>query len=213
MDARRTASHFMGHQKVTTVVSDGENGAAQQFAIAVYTREPENQQTGHKRTDEEDTSNNSKPGGLAEVSWGEKRKLRADGTALLDNQETGEASASHFTGVNKATHVVSHDGNGDAPHFTRIHEQQRAEKHRVTAPTVYKTTGECTDSVWTGSGPHHLNWRKQVEINMSGTDNGAVHNFARTDSTKEPEALQEENEKPAKENDRSFMLITKSHTR
>jgi hypothetical protein len=46
MEAPRTASHFMGHQKITTVVSNGENGAAQQFAMAVYTREPENQHKG-----------------------------------------------------------------------------------------------------------------------------------------------------------------------
>jgi hypothetical protein len=35
MDAPRTASHFMGHQKVTTVVSNEEKGAAQQFAKEV----------------------------------------------------------------------------------------------------------------------------------------------------------------------------------
>jgi hypothetical protein len=32
MDAPRTASHFMGHQKVLSVVSNEETGAAQQFA-------------------------------------------------------------------------------------------------------------------------------------------------------------------------------------
>jgi hypothetical protein len=87
-------------------------------------------------------------------------------------------------------------------------DSQRAENF-FTDPTVYRTIGECTDSDWTGSGSHHLNWQQQVEINMSVTDNGTVRNFTRTDSTTEPEALQEENEKPAEEDDRSFRLITK----
>ena len=109
----------------------------------------------------------------------------------MDAQETGDGSASHFNGHHKVTHAVSREGNGAAPQFTRRNEQQSTEKHKVgrcpTDPTIYRDIGECTDSVWTGSGPHHLNWLQQVQINMSGTDNGAVYNFTRTDSTKEPE--------------------------
>ena len=44
---------------------------------------------------------------------------------------------------------------------------------------------------------------------MSGTDNGTVHNFARTDSTRKPETLQGEDERTAEENDRWFTPITK----
>jgi hypothetical protein len=173
-----------------------------------------------QRKDKEKLSN-IKPGGSAEVSWGasqvqvisaEKHDHRADGKTLMDTLETGAATASHFTGHQKITHVVSHEGNGAAPHFTRKREQQRAEKHKIrgsfTGLALYRTIGECTDSIWTGSGPHHLNWQKQVQTNTSGTDNGAADNFARTDSTRKPEALQGDYERSAKEDDRFFMPIT-----
>jgi hypothetical protein len=102
---------------------------------------------------------NIKPGGSAEVSWdasqvqvisAEKQDPRVDDTTLMDTLETGAATASQFTGHQKVTHVVSHEGNGAAPHFTRKHEQRRAEKHRVrggfTGITVYRTIVECTQS-------------------------------------------------------------------
>jgi hypothetical protein len=55
-----------------------------------------------------------------------------------------------------------------------------------------------TDSVWTGFGPHHLNWIQQVQINISGTD-----------STRKTESLQRDDERTAEENNRCFTLITK----
>ena len=81
----------------------------------------------------------------------EKHDQRSDGTTsysvLMDAQEEGTATASHFTGHQKVTHVASHEGNGAAPHFTRDYEQQEAkglkgrhEKHKA----IESNTGSAT---------------------------------------------------------------------
>ena len=61
-------------------------------------------------------------------------------------------------------HVVSHEGSGAAPHYTRDFEQQgddgfdcRAEKHEVLETTadltIKETMGEDKDSIWRGTAP------------------------------------------------------------
>ena len=60
-------------------------------------------------------------------------------------------------------HVVSHEGSGAAPHYTRDREHQgddgfdcRAEKHEVleTTADLTKTIGEDKDK--SGEGLHHI---------------------------------------------------------
>ena len=57
-------------------------------------------------------------------SKSEKHNHRTDDTTLMDATETGAATASHFTGHQKVTHILSHEGNGVVPLFTRKREQQ-----------------------------------------------------------------------------------------
>ena len=53
--------------------------------------------------------------------------------------------------------------------------------------------GEDKDTIWRRTAPHHQSWQQQVLTITSRTDNGAVYNFARTDSTRKPETLRELN--------------------
>ena len=107
-------------------------------------------------------------------------------SVLLYDQEEGTTTTSHFTGHQKVMHVVSHEGSGAAPHYTRDREHQeddgftcRAEKHEVLETTadltINKTMGEDKDSIWRGTAPHHQNWQQQVLTITSRTDNGAVY--------------------------------------
>jgi hypothetical protein len=124
----------------------------------------------------------------------ERSDASAEDSVLIYAQE--EVAASHFTGHLKVTHDVSHDGIGAAPHSTRDCERQGAvgfdystEKHEVqetiTGHTTTRSMGEEKDTIRRGNAPHHRNWQQQVLTVTSRTDNGAVHNFARTDLTEE----------------------------
>jgi hypothetical protein len=157
------------------------------------------------------------------VFTAEKHDQRSEGTTndsvLMDAQEEGTATASHFTGHQKVTHVASHEGNGTAPHFAKDYDQQEAkglkgryEKHAAigsnTGSTTHRTIGECTDSPWRGTAPHHQNCQQQVQTITFRPDNGAAQNFARTDSTRKPEALQGPHRQAAEEENRSLSPST-----
>ena len=92
-------------------------------------------------------------------------------------------------------HVVSHEGSGAAPYYTRDREHQedegldcRAEKHEVLG-----TTADLTNTLGKNPAPHRQSWPKQVLTITSRTDIGALYNFARTNSTREPDRLRELN--------------------